>query len=163
MIRRAEVLAGSIQTPYERWGQGPPLLLLRGDAEASVPEEVLRRLGESYTVVVPEGRPWASTELSGAFSNWLRNFLDGLGLDQVSIIAARPEGVPALAFAQMEPDRVNTIVLTTGAGSTLREETILFPDRLERSRVRLLTVSSDDPSAALEAGMTALLEVGAPS
>lgn len=46
-----------------------------------------------------------------AFSRWLRDFIDGLGLGPVGLVAEEPHGVPALGFSLADPERVHCLAL----------------------------------------------------
>ena len=159
MRRSAAVLAGSVSTTYDRWGQGPPLLLLSADAGAEMlSEEAFASASDAFTVIVPRGTPWADENTQVAFSTWLRDFLDGLGVDRVTIVAVRDAGLLALLFAQLEPDRVERLVLIAVGARQAVHGTTLFPDRLERARVHLLTVAGASGNTALALGIRSLQE-----
>jgi hypothetical protein len=117
---RAVVDAGAIVTSYllaGPRGTGAPVLLLRPAGDTDVAEgSLLPKLATLFRVVAC--RPPLMDEMGGparglvaAFSTWLREFLDGLGISRASIVAEGAFGVPALSFALSDPTRVGRLVL----------------------------------------------------
>lgn len=91
-FRRASVLVGDVETSYRRGGAGSPLLLLVPPPRDAAPVEALARTAR---VLIPEATSilaLPSAEGDPAFARWLRGFLDGLGLLDVTVVAP-----PALA------------------------------------------------------------------
>src|SRR5690348_3034163 len=86
---RAAVDAGTTCTRYVRAGAGAPVLVLDPDlAPGGAPGALVLALATRFRVVTPEiaelglaGDPAFDAGL--AFSAWLRQFLDGLGLPRV--------------------------------------------------------------------------------
>ncbi len=105
---RAAVRAGANVTEYTRAGAGRPVLLLlqrQGD-EPGYPTEILTAIASQFRVIAPERIP-GGTE----FGDWLSSFLDGLGLDAISIVTEDEFGVPVFGFALLEPARVHRVVV----------------------------------------------------
>lgn len=118
---RATVCAGSAETRYLRAGRGPNVLLLPG-ADAEIRQRLLASLSTRFRVVVPETEAQLGV-LDGnqaeAGAAWLRDFLDGLGIQRVSLVAAGETEAAALRFTQGEPERVERLVLLGPAGGGL--------------------------------------------
>lgn len=105
---RAAVRAGANVTEYTRAGAGRPVLLLlrREGSDPAYPTEIMTAISSQFRVVAPERIPDGSE-----FGNWLSSFLDGLGLDAISIVTEDEFGVPVFGFALLEPARVHRVVV----------------------------------------------------
>ncbi len=97
---RAEVRAGDRVTRYLRAGAGRVVLLLRPAPAAAEWAAAAAELAARCRVIVPDD-PEAPD-----FTAWLGDFLDGLGLDEVIVLADPVLGEAAREFAALEPDRV---------------------------------------------------------
>ena len=101
----AEVRAHDQVMRYRRAGAGRPLVVLRGSADALWPE-LDAELASRFRVVTPE--------LSASCADtaaWVRSFLEGVGLDRVTLLAAEPCCLAALELALLDADRVERLVL----------------------------------------------------
>lgn len=109
---RAFVHAGGATTAYLRGGHGAPVVLL-GEPRSS--EILLPRLCRDFRVFAPEvtAPAAAAGDPVGrlAFCRWLRAFLDGVGIERCAVVACAPHGAAALAFAMLEEERVERLVL----------------------------------------------------
>lgn len=109
---RAFVHTPGARTRYVRSGRGAPAILL---TESAWTGPLLRRLGEGLCVFVPEvpAARTAATDPLGrlAFCRWLCSFFDGLGVERASLVAGSGHAAAALAFALLEEDRVERLVL----------------------------------------------------
>lgn len=105
---RAAVRAGANVTEYTRAGAGRPVLLLlqRLGQDPAYPAEILTAIANQFRVISPERIP-SGTE----FGEWLSTFLDGLGLEAISIVTEDEFGVPVFGFALLEPARVHRVVV----------------------------------------------------
>jgi len=105
---RAAVRAGANLTEYTRAGAGRPVLLLlqRDGQDTAYPADILTAISSQFRVIAPERIP-NGTE----FGQWLSTFLDGLGLDAISIVTEDEFGVPVFGFALLEPARVRRVVV----------------------------------------------------
>lgn len=160
-LTRATVYAGATATEYVRAGCGAPVLLL---AERGA-DPLLTALGARFRVIAPELPCRVVTPEPGTsappFSVWLRDFLDGLGIARVDVVATEAYGVRALSYCLVDPARVGRIALlfrdasdpTAGGGS---------PEPLGRSGHRLLVrrETDEDGSGAI-ADVLAFLTDGA--
>jgi pimeloyl-ACP methyl ester carboxylesterase len=112
----AEVRAHDQVMRYRRVGAGRPLVILRGadDSDALWPE-LDAELVSRFRVVTPELR--ADCEDVAA---WVADFLEGLGLDRVAVLAAEPCCLSALELALLTAGQVERLVLVPAgaAGET---------------------------------------------
>jgi pimeloyl-ACP methyl ester carboxylesterase len=114
---RATVYAGPSATDYVRAGNGATVLLLtRQHAE----HPLFAALASAFRVIAPE-LPRHVAGLDGAacsappFASWLRDFLDGLGIQRVSVVADELFALDALRFCLAEPTRVDCLVIPSEA------------------------------------------------
>jgi len=100
---RATVFAGGVETEYYRSGSGSPVLLLLmppGDPDR---DRIMRVLSPRARVIAP--RIPAGAE----FSSWLRDFLDGVGVVPVHIVATTAFAIHARDFAASDPASVEQV------------------------------------------------------
>ena len=108
---------------YRRGGDGPVLLLLHGIAGSSqtwIPAMAL--LQEHYTVLAPDfvghghsDKPVGDYSL-GSFANWMRDFLDVLGIERATVVGQSFGGGVAMQFAYQFRDRCERLVLVDAGG-----------------------------------------------
>ena len=113
----AEVRAHDRVIRYRRSGVGRAVLLLLRAPDDSEPlwPELLDGLDRSFRLIVPEA-PSAGADVA----SWLADFLEGLGVSSVRILAFDPFCIPALELALLEADQIDRIVLVpngSGAGT----------------------------------------------
>ena len=103
----AEVRAHDQVMRYRRAGSGRPLVVLRGadDADALWPE-LDAELVSRFRVVTPE-LPTDCEDVAA----WVADFLEGLGLDRVAVLAAEPCCLSALELALLNAGQVERLVL----------------------------------------------------
>jgi hypothetical protein len=106
---RATVFAGGVETEYLRVGSSTPALLFLAAPDDPDRDSVIRSLGVQGRVVAP------SIPAGVDFATWLRDFLDGIGVLPVRIVATEALGAPALLFAAADPSRVEQITLWRSA------------------------------------------------
>jgi pimeloyl-ACP methyl ester carboxylesterase len=120
VIIEAEVHAGVARTRYLRAGAGPTIVLLHGAGEnAEVWTTWIGRLATHFRVLAPDADAVVGGEAGRATSPnveprtltiWLRDFLDGLGVESVSFLA-RGEGTEVAArFTAEYPERVSEVL-----------------------------------------------------
>lgn len=108
---------------FRRCGDGPPLLLLHGIGDSSAGwAPVMRALGEHFTVIAPDllghgasDKPRADYSVA-AFANGVRDLLDVLGIDRVTVVGHSLGGGVAAQVAYQYPDRVERLVLVSSGG-----------------------------------------------
>jgi pimeloyl-ACP methyl ester carboxylesterase len=111
------------QVAYRDVGEGETLLLIHGMAGSSQSwREVLPRLSRHYRVVAPDmlghgqsAKPRTDYSL-GAFAVWLRDFLDELGIDSVTIVGHSLGGGIAMQFLYQHPEYCRRLVLISSGG-----------------------------------------------
>src|SRR4051812_45482140 len=108
---RACCVAGDADTNYYRAGRGEPVIILSADCDTA--RTLLTQLPRRFQGVIPKPR------IHRDFSQWMRDFLDALGLPTVSIIADSAFAPDAVYFALHEPDRVRRIVFLAANGQPL--------------------------------------------
>jgi pimeloyl-ACP methyl ester carboxylesterase len=106
---RASVSVGANDTPYFRSGRGAPVVLLC-DAPGEGEPPLVLALAARFRVVAPK-----IAARGDAFADWLRDFLDGLGLESACLVAVPSLSGETLRFAAEEPARVRAVVLLGGA------------------------------------------------
>ena len=157
---RAVVDAGSVSTTYIRAGAGTPVVILRPGAPArAVGRGLLPHLAPHFRVIEPEScSPSGRAVDAGdgvAFSSWLREFLDGLGLARVSLVVQETVAVRALSFAIAHPGRVGGLVLVHDDADDPRSPTLMHPDHLGRSGHPVLTLRMPDTAGELPGDVVA--------
>jgi hypothetical protein len=112
----AEVRAHDQVMRYRRAGAGRPVVVLRAasDAEPLWPE-LDASLAGSFRVITPE------VPASGAdVAHWVGGFLEGVGLERVTLVATEGFCLAALELALLGADQVERLVLVPAghAGET---------------------------------------------
>ncbi len=108
---RAVLTAGGVETAYVRVGAGAPVVLLRAGTDDGAPSPLALALADRFRVLAPVPPATLATNDGDAFAVWLRDVLDGLGVDGATIVAEGAMAPPALAFALADPLRVRRIAL----------------------------------------------------
>ena len=112
----AEVRAHDQVMRYRRAGAGRPVIVLRGtdDPDALWPE-LDAELVSHFRVVTPE-LPAGCDDVAA----WVADFLEGVGLDRVAVVAAEPCCLSALELALLGADQVERLILVPAgaAGET---------------------------------------------
>jgi len=110
----AEVRAHDHVMRYRRSGAGRAVLVL---APAASMEPLWPELGGAlsarFRVLVPDVPPPAAGDDVAA---WLGDFLEGLGIAGVALVAAEPFCLPALELVLLDAERVGRLVLVPGGG-----------------------------------------------
>ncbi len=124
----AEVRVGEHVTRYVRRGSGPSVLLLAADAESNpVWGPLVENLSGTHRLVVPQ-LPSKCVDAT----EWLRGFIEGIGLTAVLMIAAGMLNDPALELTTTDDFTVRKLVLLSGGAEGTGE-----------SSQRVLRVSSE--------------------
>ena len=149
----ASVVAGGAPdalTHYLRAGRGESVLLLSGDATTS--NALITSLPRHFRLIAPNVPPSLAVTASG-FHNWLRGFLDALGIASTSIVVGPCFAAQVLGFALSEPERIPRLVFLLGAcGNSIgMDGDNGATDRLERAGQRLYVTPFDmsDPGGLL--------------
>lgn len=139
---RASVCAGGTTTNYLRAGSGDVVLLLGASFVTPELDPLIGLLAYTHRVVVPELSSAEAPDGKSrvAFSSRLRSFLDGLGFDEVSIVARDDVALAALAFALTDTDRVRRLVLTFTDAPDPLDTGEPLAERLEEAQCELLVL-----------------------
>ena len=108
---------------YRITGQGPPLLLLHGIGDSSASWlPVMEGLGRTHTVIAPDllghgnsDKPRADYSVA-AYANGMRDLLEVLGVDEVTVVGHSLGGGVAAQFAYQYPERCQRLVLVATGG-----------------------------------------------
>jgi pimeloyl-ACP methyl ester carboxylesterase len=109
------------RTAYIRHGNGPPVVLLHGYAGAIWNwEHQIETLGRRFTLLIPDliGQGLSDkprlTYTPTLYVEWLRGFLDAVGVGRAAIIGHSMGAGLALSLALTHPDRVDRLILISG-------------------------------------------------
>ena len=110
---------GDVHLGYRVTGESgarPMVLLHGGGRDGSTWDEVLTGFTDRWRVYTPDLRGHGHSDQPGRYSvelmrDDLLGFLDGLGLDRVTLVGHSLGGVVAYLFAAAHPDRVEALVL----------------------------------------------------
>ena len=78
---RAMVCAHGVDTTYLRAGRGDAIVLVANDLEAQDVQDLMQELARQFLVIAA-----APTPAQGQIANWLRDFLEGLGLTGAHVL-----------------------------------------------------------------------------
>ena len=108
---------------YRMEGNGPALLLLHGIAGSSRTwRDVFPRLSDRFTVIAPDLMGHGQSEKPvgdyslGSFASGIRDLLDVLDIDRVSVIGQSFGGGVAMQLAYQHPERCERLVLVDSGG-----------------------------------------------
>jgi hypothetical protein len=108
----AEVRAHEHVMRYRRSGTGRAILLLHAGESPDQPPfwpELLAVLDARFRVIAPQA-PTPGMNVVG----WLADFLEGLGLAGVAMLAANEFCTPAIELALLDADQIARVVLVPG-------------------------------------------------
>ena len=121
------VRAAGVDTFYLEAGSGPPVILLHGlGASNSSMLPTLWDLARDHRVLAPDLPGFGGSEKPirsydfPFFADWLREFMDGVGLDKADLVGNSLGGRIALEAGLSVPDRVNRMVLLCPSPAFLR-------------------------------------------
>jgi pimeloyl-ACP methyl ester carboxylesterase len=136
----ATVQTSSAETRYRRLGRGPTVLLLcAGGIEGAAGALLAASLAERFRVIVPH----PPAEPHPPVTRWLRELIDGLGLDRPRLVADEALGVAALGFALLDPERVDRLALVRCGARDAAADEPGVGDRLALSGHALLLLHLD--------------------
>lgn len=151
----AVLIAGATETAYTRAGSGRPVLMLFSDRR--VAPVILEALATHARVLQPVLPDAVFARRGRPFRAWLRDFMDGLGVDRATLVADSPLAAATLGFAVREPDRVDALAL-------LRRRSTLLSRRLQalvaglEGQACALRVIALDPSETAERSASLVVE-----
>ncbi len=124
VLKDAWIEVNGFRLRYLTGGDGPPLVLLNGHGEDSrswrwvLPS--LARTNRVYALELPGYGESAKHSMHSTppsfYSDALAGFLDGLGLERVSLVGNSDGGLTVLRLALASPERVTALVLVDSAG-----------------------------------------------
>lgn len=123
-MTRASVMVGAVETAYRRAGRGPTVLILTGAPPfPSTDSASLRPLVARARVIVPEqvtisALAMAAAESETPFVRWLDGFLEGIGVEAVTLVAAEAFAPEVQRFAARHPGVVTGCRLIGGGVTT---------------------------------------------
>lgn len=119
----ADTRHGPIQ--YVTWGEGPPVLVIHGAGggfdQGRVLAETVGGNGKRFISISRFGyldSAMPADPSTASQGEALRDLIDRLGVERVSVIAMSGGVPPALKFAEMFPDRTEKLVLLSSAPFT---------------------------------------------
>jgi hypothetical protein len=107
----ATVCSGPVDASYRRAGRGHTVVALTA-ADWHGGPTLFAALADDFRLIVPTlERPSAARADSPAFAHWLTAFLDGLGLEAVTLVADERFGAAALGCALLDPARIDGVAI----------------------------------------------------
>lgn len=101
----AEVRAHDQVMRYHRAGAGRPIVVLRDPSDDSLWPELHQCLACGFRVLTPDVPDRAD------IARWLGGFLEGVGLDRATLVAADGFCLPALELVLLGADQVERLIL----------------------------------------------------
>jgi hypothetical protein len=98
---------------YHRSGAGRPVIVLRSARGDSLWPELDACLGVAFRVITPVV-PAEHADLA----RWIGGFLEGVGLDRVTVVATDEFCLPALELVLLGAEQVERLVLVAAGTST---------------------------------------------
>ena len=136
----AVLQVGAVETRYHRGGRGPALVLLMAGGRAGpLGGALFDALCARFRVVAPVPPPEVGAAVPA--SRWLRDLLDGLGVERPLVVADEPLAGAVLAVMLAAPGRVGGAV---ALGRDHAEAVEAVVDHLDRSARELALVLIDD-------------------
>ena len=109
-----------IAMDYKVLGSGKPIVLLHGLAlDASIWSEVVRLYEDQAQFILPDLRGHGKSETGNAngsleqFADDLKQLLDNLDFEKVSLVGHSMGGYISLAFAEKYPERLDNLIMLT--------------------------------------------------
>lgn len=116
------IIVGTIKTTYLRIGVGRPVVFLHGGGAGALAwHPVVSEISKSFCAIAPDLVGYGESDKPYVFYNrrffsqWLKGFLDALGLKKCVLIGHSLGGAVALQFAMEHPDQVERLGLVCSA------------------------------------------------
>jgi hypothetical protein len=147
----AAVCNGPVNASYRRAGRGSTVVALTAANWRGGPA-VFAALARDFRLIVPElAVPSAASTDHPAFAGWLTSFLDGLGLDAVSLVADERFGAVALGSALLDPDRIDGVaIVLDGTLPAAPDEGLAETLYCTRTKILVRWLGTDHDAAALD-------------
>lgn len=135
MIKKYYADVPSGQTHYRRTGEGNPLVLLHASPMSSqLMEPLMQHLAVSADVIAPDtpgygqsdpllAKTLQETDDLSPYVEWLKAFLDSLGLQKIALYGTATGAQIAIEFARAFPERLEYIILDNAAHFTDQQRT----------------------------------------
>ncbi len=114
---RAALTVGSVETEYVRCGSGPPVLVLAPALAAEVERGRIPEAFRAHRLIVPTRTTIDALAMpaSGApFARWLRGMIDGLGLDQLTVVVSHALADEVRRFSAANPGEIVDVIAQDG-------------------------------------------------
>ena len=136
----AEVRARDQVMRYRRSGMGATSVLVCVSSGDALWPELLEALSMHARVIVPE------LPADGDIARWLGDFLEGLGLCEVSVVAADPYCISAVQLVLLDADQVTRLLLVPVSGGTEAETEGTLGTAASNPPVPLLLIRREQPA-----------------
>jgi hypothetical protein len=110
-LAHAVVVARGVETRYTRLGCGTPVVMLRAARADVEHDDWVLRLGERFRVLVPVLPAAVDPQVEQQFAVWLRDLLDGIGVERAHLVAEPALAGPVAAFARSDGLRVHRVAV----------------------------------------------------
>jgi hypothetical protein len=141
-VAEALVQVGATETRYYRAGRGTPVLVLSRAPSAGSRAPLFAELSRHHCAIAPElprtpgdgavGAP------SGDVAAWLRDVIDGLGLERPGLVVDEELALDALELALGDPERVRDLVVLRGGSAGGERQPTRVEAAVEPSKRRIL-------------------------
>jgi pimeloyl-ACP methyl ester carboxylesterase len=138
----AEVRAHDQVMRYHRTGAGRPIVVLRVASDESLWPELDQCLACAFRVLTPE-----VPDTSTGIARWLGGFLEGVGLDRITLVASDGFCLPALELVLLGADQVERLVLVPAGPAVESTLDGTLATSLEGGAVPLLVIRRGLPAA----------------
>jgi EmrB/QacA subfamily drug resistance transporter len=167
-LERHELELHGHRVVYRTAGSGPVVLLVHGLLDSSLTWRKLAPvLAVGHTVIAPDllghGESDGPREVDyslGGHAGMLRDLLDALGHDEVTLVGHSLGGGIAMTFAYHYPERVSRLALISSGGLGRDVSAVLRATTLPGAGALMRTLGSRPPVAAGRALAAALAAVG---
>ena len=108
----AEVRVGEHVTRYVRRGTGPSVVLVGADADTDpVVLPLITTLAPNHRLIVPQ------TPSADDLATWLRGFIEGIGLSEITLIAGNQPASAAVDLVAVDDFTIGKLVVLAGASN----------------------------------------------
>ena len=122
-VTQGFITSKKITTSYYQAGKGPTVVLLHGAGGGGIAWfRLFQPLGKHYRVIAPDVVGYGESSKPDAiysrlyFSQWLGDFLEALGEEEVILVGSSQGGAIALQYTLEHPQRVKKLILVGSAG-----------------------------------------------
>ena len=154
---------GGVRVHYKREGNGPPILLIHGNASSLHQfTKVAKKLSPSFDVIrldlpafgLTGPRPDRDYRIE-AYAKSIREFMSTIGVSRFAVVGTSLGGNVAWNVALLSPERVAALVLINATGYP--DKTVPAGVRLARNPLLRLLLRRWMPRALIERGLRAVV------